>query len=302
MESVLIRAGCFVAIIFLGALLRRVGFFKESDFLILSRISLRITLPAAIVSSFAGKTIDPSLLTIVLFGLGMGVLCMIVGYLSNLGKEKSRQAFDVLNLTGCNVGALTIPFVQSVLGPGAVIVASLFDVGNAAIGLGTSYGIASAIQEGGRFSFKRLGKNLLSSVALITYIIMTALTLLGVSLPGFVLELAGVMGGANTFVAMLMIGVGFRLSLNRSMLGRLLKLVVLRYGIGAVLAVIFWNCLPFDRITRLTLVLLALSPIITAAPAYTGELKGDVGLSSAFNSLCIVLSILSYVVIVSAML
>lgn len=56
MESVLIRAGCFVAIIFLGTLLRRVGFFKESDFLILSGISLRVTLPAAIVTSFTENT------------------------------------------------------------------------------------------------------------------------------------------------------------------------------------------------------------------------------------------------------
>ena len=302
MESVLIRAGCFVAIILLGIFLRRIGFFKESDFLILSRISLRITLPAAIVSSFAGKTIDPSLLLIIFFGLGMGVLCMAAGYLTNLGRDKSRQAFDVLNLAGCNVGALTIPFVQSVLGPSAVIVASLFDVGNAAIGLGTSYGIASAIQEGGRFSFKRLGKNLLRSVALITYIVMTALTLLGVTLPGFVLELADIVGSANTFIAMLMIGVGFKLSADRSKLGRLVRLVLLRYGIGTVLALIFWNCLPFDRITRLTLVLLALSPIITAAPAYTGELKGDVGLSSAFNSLCIVLSIVIYVTVVSVLM
>jgi len=65
---------------------------------------------------------------------------------------------------------------------------------------------------------------------------------------------------------------------------------------------LFWQFLPFDRVVRLTLVMLALSPVITAAPAYTGELKGDVGLSSAFNSLCIVLSIVIYTVLLSIML
>ena len=79
MISLLIRAGCFVAIIVLGAVLRKIGFFKESDFTLLSKISLRITLPAAIVASFADKTVDPALLTIVLLGLGMGVLYMAVG-------------------------------------------------------------------------------------------------------------------------------------------------------------------------------------------------------------------------------
>lgn len=302
MEALLLRAGSFVAIILLGVLLRRIGFFKQEDFGILSRISLRITLPAAIITSFAGRTIDPSLLLIVLLGLGMGVLYMAVGYIANLRSSKKQQAFEVLNLSGCNVGALTIPFVQSFLGAEAVVVASLFDTGNAAIGLGTSFGVAAAIQDGKGFSFKRLGKALITSVALITYVIMTVLTLLGIRLPGFVLELAGIVGNANTFVAMLMLGVGFRLSADRGQLFRLIKLICLRYGVGILLALLFWNFLPFGRVVRLTMVILAMSPIISAAPAYTEELGGDVGLSSAFNSICIIISLVVYTAILSLML
>ncbi|MGN0987267.1 MAG: AEC family transporter, partial [Otoolea sp.] len=69
MIEILIRAACFVAIILLGYLLRRVGFFKEEDFHLLSKIVLKITLPAAIVSSVANKEIDPSLMFISLIGL-----------------------------------------------------------------------------------------------------------------------------------------------------------------------------------------------------------------------------------------
>ena len=39
------------------------------------------------------------------------------------------------------------------------------------------------------------------------------------------------------------------------------------------------------------LVLLVFAPIGAATPAFTGQLKGDVGLSSAINSICIVCSI-----------
>ena len=53
MAQVLSRAGCFVAIIGLGILLRRIGVFKKEDFGVLSRVVLRITLPAAIISSSA---------------------------------------------------------------------------------------------------------------------------------------------------------------------------------------------------------------------------------------------------------
>ena len=47
------------------------------------------------------------------------------------------------------------------------------------------------------------------------------------------------------------------------------------------------------------LVLLAFSPIASAVPAFTGEMKSDIGLSSAINSISIVCSI---VIIVSLLM
>ncbi len=75
MQEILSRAGCFVGIIVLGYVLRRMGFFKKEDFKVLSKIVLKITLPAAIVSSFAGKEIDPAMLSVALIGMGV-VLCL----------------------------------------------------------------------------------------------------------------------------------------------------------------------------------------------------------------------------------
>ncbi len=48
------KAGSFIAIIILGYVLRRRGFFKEEDFYVLSRIVLKITLPAAHRDKFYG--------------------------------------------------------------------------------------------------------------------------------------------------------------------------------------------------------------------------------------------------------
>ena len=55
MLDVLTRAGCFIAIIIAGYVLRKVNFFKEGDFAVLSKITLKITLPAAFISNFSGK-------------------------------------------------------------------------------------------------------------------------------------------------------------------------------------------------------------------------------------------------------
>ena len=53
MLDVLTRAGCFITIIILGFVLKRFGFFKEDAFDTLSKVTIKITLPASIVISFS---------------------------------------------------------------------------------------------------------------------------------------------------------------------------------------------------------------------------------------------------------
>ena len=64
MSNILIRAGCFVTIIFLGFILKKRGLFQEKDFTVLSNTVMKVTFPAAIITNFAGKQIDPSLLSL----------------------------------------------------------------------------------------------------------------------------------------------------------------------------------------------------------------------------------------------
>ena len=298
MGEILINAGCFVAIILLGIVLRRIGFFKEDDFRILSQIALKITLPAAVVVSFSNATLNPGLLIISLLGVGCGAVYILVALLVNLRSDREQRAFGILNLPGYNIGLFAMPFISGFLGPMGVVTTSLFDTGNAVICLGGAYGIADGIKNGGRISFAKVGKALLTSVPFLAYVIMIILRLIGWQLPSPVLRFADVIRGASTFVSMLMIGVGFQIKVNKVQIGKILQIVSLRYVVAVGLALIFWNLLPFDREVRTALVLLVFAPIGAATPAFTGQLKGDVGLSSAINSICIVCS----VVIMTALL
>ena len=291
MHDILIRAGYFVAIILLGFILRRVGLFKEGDFRVLSNITLKITLPASIVVSFAQMEINPSMLTITLLGFGGGVVYMLVALAVNAKASREQRAFDVLNLPGYNIGLFAMPFVQSLLGPVGVVTTSLFDTGNAFVCLGGAYGIASSIKAGKGFSIGRILKALGTSVPFLSYIVMIILSLTGVRLPAVVLDFADIIKASNTFLAMLMIGVGFKISASWKQLGHILKIVLLRYTVAAALGAVFYFLLPFDLEIRKTLTLLAFAPIGAAVPAFTGELKADTGLSSAINSICIVCSI-----------
>lgn len=295
MQEIVTRAGCFVAIIVLGYALRKINFFKEGDFRVLSGIVIKITLPAAIVYSFSGKEIDTSLLFIVLLGLGGGLIYMGIGWLLNRRAGREQQAFEILNTSGYNIGNFTMPFVQSFLGPMGVITTSLFDTGNACVCLGGSYSVASIVKDNNGFSVKRIAKALLKSVPFDCYVIMIVLNLLHVTLPKPVVSFAEIIANGNAFMAMLMIGVGFRLSGDRKQIGRIVRILAVRYGVAALFAVGCFFLLPFSLEVRQALMILAFSPIASAAPAFTQELEGDVGLASALNSLSIVISIVCIV-------
>lgn len=299
MLDIVMRAASFIAVIALGYSLKRIGMFKEEDFSVLSKVAIRITLPCAIIVSFSGKTIAPEMFALPLIALICGLFYMAAGYLSHRDMSREQRAFAVLNTAGYNIGSFTIPFAQSFLGPMAVVAISIFDVGNAFICLGGSFSLACMIKDGSRFSLERVARSLLRSVPFVVYIIMMTLSLLHLVLPSFVLSVAEIGANANAFAAMLMIGVGFKLKARREQLMSLARMLAIRYGAAIVFALIFYFVLPFALEIRQTLVILAFAPIGASVPGFTGEMGGDVGLSSAFNSICMVISI---VVIVSLLL
>lgn len=302
MLDILVRAGCFIGIIILGYVLRKINFFKEEDFTVLSKIVLRITLPAAIVTSFAGKQVELPMLLLSLMGIGIGAVYMGLAFMLNRRKPKEDTVFDVVNLSGYNIGAFTMPFVQSFLGPVGVISTSLFDVGNAFVCLGGSHGIGICLKQGGKLSIKKIVKTMLKSLAFDTYLIMLLIGMAHITLPSPILSFAQLVGNANPFIAMLMIGVGFKLSGDKEKIGRIVRTLCVRYGVGLAFALSCFFLLPFPREVKVALMILAFSPFPSSSPAYTADLEGDVGLSSALNSISIVCSITFIVIILMVML
>ena len=299
MLDIVMRAASFIAIIALGYTLKKIGMFKKEDFTVLSKVAIRITLPCAIIVSFSGKVIDPALLSLPLIALACGSFYVAAGYLLGRNQSREQQAFNMLNLSGYNIGSFTIPFAQSFLGPMAVIAISIFDVGNAFVCLGGSFSLACMVKDGSRFSVSRIVRALLRSAPFVVYIIMLIMSLLHLNTPSFVLSVAEIGSSANAFAAMLMIGVGFKLEAKREQLMTIARMVIVRYSAATVFALICYFLLPFELYIRQTLVILMFAPIGASVPGFTGDMGGDVGLSSAFNSICMCISI---VVIVSLLL
>lgn len=284
----ILRAIYFVTIIVLGYILRKVGVFKKEDFKILSNIVLKLTLPATVIVNFAGKSIEASLLVLMAMGLGLGMIYMLVGYLAN-------GSFGLLNLSGYNIGNFALPFIQNILGPTGVIATSVFDVGNACISLGGAHGVAASLKGSSKFSFKKLGKTMITSVPLVCYVVMILLSLAKISLPNAFISFVQIIANANVFLGMLMLGIGIEITTNRNQIKKVAKILSLRYGLAIVFALCVYFLLPFSAEVKKILMFLLFSPVASAAPAYTEQLGEDTGLASAINSISIICSVTIFV-------
>ena len=85
-------------------------------------------------------------------------------------------------------------------------------------------------------------------------------------------------------------------------MGTIIKILAVRYGVAALLSAGFYFLLPMPLEYRQTLAILVFAPIASAAPAFTADLKGDIGLSSAVNSISILISICCIVAVVGLVL
>lgn len=292
MHDILVRAICFVAIIAMGYILKKIGFMHQEDFKVISKIVVKLTLTATIIVNFSGKNLDLSMFIMTAIGLTFGILMLVIGFFQAKKKGREEQAFAMLNSAGCNVGNFVVPFAQSFLSSTSIIAISLFDVGNSIITLGGAVSAAKTVVNGNeKFSVTFLLKTIFTSVPLVTYLVMTVFALVHFNLPEPVISYADIIADANAFLAMFMIGVGFNISADLGKLKSIFKIIGIRYLVSIILAVVSYFVLPLPLEMKQPLVILFLSPIPSCAPAFTEEIGGDYGLASAINSLSIIISI-----------
>ena len=150
-------------------------------------------------------------------------------------------------------------------------------------------------------NLKSFVKRLISSPPLVTYVVMFTLSVMGLQLPDAVLTLVNPMASANTFIAMLMLGLLFHLELKKEYIKEIIRLLGLRHIFAAVCALIFYFLLPFDLVIRQTLALLCFAPMSAVSPAYTGMCGGDEGLASCANSISILFSLVTITILLGIM-
>jgi malate permease and related proteins len=292
MQAILLRAGSLVLIIAIGHLIKRFGWVAAKDFPIFSNIVLRITLPCALIVGFDTFTLTPSLLFLVVVGFVVCLVQEIAGFFLGRRHGRQAQAFGVLNVGGHNVGLFAMPYLSGMLGPHSIVYAMIFDVGNtlAAAGVGYAWGI-SLSRPDQKMSPMRFAKQILRSPVFDTYLFLLLLGVLHLRLPRTVISFATIVGGANTFLAMLMIGIGLEISLPRRKYTLAARHLGLRYALAFCFALAVWFLLPAEQIVRAVLIVLFFAPLPSMTAGFTGEANGDVELSTFMTSVSMLVGI-----------
>lgn len=294
MLEIAARALSLVAIVGIGLGIKRLGWVTKEHFALFAKLVLGITLPCALLTSFNDYHLDRALLGLTALGLLLNVVQQGIGYLLAARRGRREQAFAVLNSGTYNIGAFATPYLSGFMGPHAMIYSSLFDIGNAVGSAGVGYGWGMALAgEPGAHRWRDTGRTLASSPVFVTYMALLVLKLLDLRLPDMLITFTSIVGAANPFLAMLMIGIGLELKLHRNKYLAAARHLAVRYVFSTAVAVACWTLLPLPTEARLVLVMLMFAPIASMVPGFTGKAGLDVELSAFMTSVTLVIGIVA---------
>ena len=300
MGDVLLKASAYIIVIIAGYVLKKAGFFKPDDYKLIMKITLNITMPAAVITNFSSFAFDNSLLYIAVLSLVINLIMWALGWVFSIGQKKETRVLYTLNFPGYNIGAFTMPYIQGFLGAAGVVCTCLFDAGNAIMCTGGSYALTSKVTGGQGQTLKETLKKLFST-PFCTYMLMLVMAITGIAIPKFLLPITTSIGNANGFMAMLMVGTMFEFNPDKTFLKQAATIIVARYAAAAGFAALFYFVLPFSLEIRQALAIICFAPNSAMTPAFTEKLQGNAALSSFVGSVSIVISVVIITLLIGAL-
>ncbi|MGN0976044.1 MAG: AEC family transporter, partial [Gemmiger sp.] len=292
MAYILLKSAAFLFIMALGYALKHFGFFGPEDYKIPMKLVLNVTLPAAVITSFAAYQPDLSLLLCAVIGFGLNWLMLAIAWMCSRNHPLSSRAVWLNSVPGFNIGAFALPFVQSFLSPAGVVSCCLFDAGSALMCTGGTYAITSAaLDKDSPFSLESVGRNLLSSRPFLTYLLMLLVSLAKLPVPQALVDFISPIASANAFLAMLMVGMMFDLKLNKVVLRDVAGMAAVRIVVAVAATCGCFFLLPFSLEIRQALVIAVFAPVSVASTAFSVRAGGAPAEAAAVNSLCIPISV-----------
>lgn len=290
MEVMFTKAVGLALMILLGGVLKHFGVFRTEDAKVISRLIIHVTLPAALANGFRNFQVDSTYLALIAIAVATNLTLMCLGLWLSRKEDMPTQALYSMNLSSYNIGCFAMPLIQSFLPAGAVVAAAMFDAGNCPFNAGISYAVVSARGHGEKVRPGYVVDKLLHSVPFMSFLVLIVMALAGLEFPEWVYDVTGTVGGANTYLAMLMIGILFDIHVEKTERRQIIQILALRYALNLVAALLIW-LLPLPVLLRQVAVIIVLSPIPSVAMVYCEKCGCKPEQYGVVNSLSLAISL-----------
>lgn len=283
----LFQAGSLLLVILGAYTLKRLHIFGERDYKVAQGLVFNLTLPCAIVMSFATHDHPTSLLWLVAFGFVAALVPLFIVFLGSHRDEPRYRAYQMLNASGLNLGAFCLPVVQTFMGSAAGLPVIMMDIGNAIVATAASLTITRGLLhlDGPSKSLplslrlKNIAHDFYSSISFDIYMLMLVFMAFHITVPQPIVTLITPFANANTFASMAMIGLMMDVPHGRKDRAELGIVVGWRLAFGVIIALAAWFLLPLDASIREIAVLGAFAPVTIFSTKFTDSLTGNAKLA-----------------------
>lgn len=298
MQEVLIKSLTFVLIIVAGYSFKKLKVLKKDDANVLATIIMNITLPCALLSSANGIELNAVILILIAIGILSNVVMMIIGYLASIKENNRLKAAFMINTSGYNIGNFALAFIQSFFPGLGVVYLCSFDIGNALMGLGITYAIASHVASGeSDFKLSDLLKKLFSSIPFDVYVLIFVLAIFKLQVPAPILSMASTIGAGNSFLAMLMIGLLLEVKISSTETKNVIKVLSLRIIGTLLISLITYFVLPLPLLAKKILIMAYCAPLSTVSAVFSRKIGYEGDMPAAANSLSIIIGVICMTVL-----
>ncbi|MFO7794562.1 MAG: AEC family transporter [Promethearchaeati archaeon] len=279
-----------LTIIFIGFLIKKLGFLTEDDGKIISKLVLNITLPALILEVFSNIEIYPTLILLPFLAFGYSLLVSGFTYMMYRNYPVRYKGLLMMVSVGFNIGLFAYPLIRGIWGEVGMEYIIMFDLGNSfsvfilGYTLGSLYSPKIKPHEE-KFNWKAIIKRVLSSVPLIALFLALIINLSGLILPLFLTDLLDILSRANMALTLLVLGIFIDFQFEKSDWKYVIRVLLTRYGFGLLIGFILLFILPFGLEFNALILVGLILPIGMSAIPFSVELGYDEKLTSTLVNL-----------------
>ncbi|GAG97273.1 unnamed protein product, partial [marine sediment metagenome] len=248
-----------ISIVAIGYLVKKLNILKETDGDTIAKIIFNITLPAVILQVTTTIQFEFSLVLLPLISVVFGFFMTFLALLIFRKHPSNIKGAMIMTMIGFNVANFFFPLVEGIWGQPGMQYIALVDAGNAFTIFIICY-IMSTIyspknQENVvKINAKYILKRVIRSAPILSYIVALIINFSGFIIPSFFAELLDIFARANSALALLLLGVFLHFKFGKDEWISIIKVLVLRYGVGLLVGLALFFLLPpsiFNHLFRI---------------------------------------------------